>query len=208
MNKNRLPIGMDDFEEIITKEYYYVDKTLLIKELVDKMGKVNLFTRPRRFGKTLNLSMLKYYFEKPIDQKSRKYLFDGLKIMDAGTKYTSLQGQYPVIFLTLKSAKQGSWELSYKSLIEELANEFERHDYVLNCEDILEEDKEKYRAVRGRRGEAIDYAKALFFLSKCLYLYHRKRVVILIDEYDVPLENAYYSGFYYEMIRFIRYLFE
>ncbi|MDO4555963.1 MAG: AAA family ATPase [Lachnospiraceae bacterium] len=203
-----LPIGIDDFEKIITNDFYYVDKTLLIKELLDKRGEANLFTRPRRFGKTLNLSMIKYFFEKPIDGNSRKYLFDGMKIMDAGEKYTGLQGQYPVITLTLKSAKQGNWDMSYKSLIEEIANEFERHDYVLSCENVLEEEKEKFRAIRGRRGEPIDYAKALAFLSKILYQYHKKKVIILLDEYDVPLENAYYRGFYDKMIDFIRSLFE
>ena len=106
MTYRPLPIGIDDFKEIIEKEYYYVDKTELIKELLDKKGKVNLFTRPRRFGKTLNLSMLRYFFESPLEEgRSNKALFDGLKIMEAGEKYIQKQEQYPVIMLTLKSAR-------------------------------------------------------------------------------------------------------
>jgi hypothetical protein len=121
MSYKPLPIGIDDFEKIITKKYYYVDKTLLIKELLDKKGEVIQITRPRRFGKTLNLSMLRYYFEKPADEKSRKELFDGLKIMEAGEKYTKEQEQYPVIMLTLKSAKQPDYEMAYKSLLDDIA---------------------------------------------------------------------------------------
>lgn len=208
MPQKPLPIGIDDFEKLITKGYYYVDKTWFIKELLDKKGEVNLFTRPRRFGKTLNLSMLKYYFEKPIDGESHACLFEGMKIMEAGERYTDMQGQYPVINLTLKSAKQPSYEMAYASLVDDISREYKRHSYVLESASILEEDKEKFRAIRGRRAQPIDYAKALAFLSECLYAFHRQKSVILIDEYDVPLENAYYTGFYPEMIAFIRSLFE
>ncbi|MDO4557005.1 MAG: AAA family ATPase, partial [Lachnospiraceae bacterium] len=135
-------------------------------------------------------------------------LFDGLKIMNAGEKYTCFQGQYPVIMLTLKSAKQPKWEMAYESIIDEISGEYKRHDYVLKCSELIEEDKEKYRAIRGRRAKDVDYAKALAFLSECLFQYHKKKAVILIDEYDVPLENSYYSGFYDKMIGFIRSLFE
>ncbi len=203
-----IPIGIDDFSKIIEKGYYYVDKTNLIKEILDKGGETNLFTRPRRFGKTLNLSMIKYFFEKPIEVESNKHLFEGLNIMKAGEKYTSLQEQYPVIFLTLKSAKQPSFKLAYACLIDDIANEFIRHSYVLECDDIIDEDKEKFKAIRGQKADEKDYAKALAFLSSCLYKYHKRKVIILIDEYDVPLENAYYTGFYDEMVAFIRSLFE
>ncbi len=208
MSYTPLPIGIDDFEKMRTKGYYYTDKTWLIKELLDKKGEVNLFTRPRRFGKTLNLSMLKYYFEKPADGTGNKLLFEGLKIMTAGEQYTKEQEQYPVIMLTLKSAKQPTFEMAYESMIEDLAAEFERHNEVLQCEDILPEDKVKYRALQGRSAERIQYAKSLAFLSKCLYQNYKQKAIILIDEYDVPLENAYYAGFYEEMIVFIRSLFE
>ena len=208
MTYKPLPIGVDNFEEIITKEYYYVDKTLFIEELLDKMGKVNLFTRPRRFGKTLNLSMLQYFFEIPQNGRSNKGLFAGLNIMDCGEKYTSQQEQYPVIFLTLKSAKQPDYKMAYESLVDDIAREYNRHSYVLQSDHITEADKEKFIAVRDRKGDSIDYAKSLLFLSMCLWQCHGKRTIILIDEYDVPLENAYYTGFYEKMVTFIRSLFE
>ncbi|MDO4555124.1 MAG: AAA family ATPase, partial [Lachnospiraceae bacterium] len=202
-----LPIGIDDFEKMIKKKYYYVDKTWFIKELLDKKGEVNLFTRPRRFGKTLTLSMLRCYFEAPIDQKSKKYLFEGLKIMNAGDDYTSLQGQYPVITLTLKSAKQPDWEMTYRALRESIAREFYRHDNI-TASITNEKRREKFIALRDERADESDYCTSLAFLSECLYERYQKKVIILIDEYDVPLENSFYRGFYDKMIDFIRSLFE
>ncbi|MDO4553518.1 MAG: AAA family ATPase [Lachnospiraceae bacterium] len=207
MSYKPLPIGVDDFEEIREKGYYYVDKTWFIKELLDRTGKVNLFARPRRFGKTLNLSMLKVFFEKPIDGRSKKELFDGLKIMGAGQKYTSLQEQYPVINLTLKSAKQPSFQIAYECMREAIAAEFYRHDSILS--DLKNEmRREKFIALRDEKAGESAYYTSLAFLSECLYEVYQKKVIILIDEYDVPLENAYYSGFYDEMLAFIRSLFE
>lgn len=203
-----LPIGIDDFEKVITGGYYYVDKTWLIKELLDKKGEVNLFTRPRRFGKTLNLSMLRYFFEKPVDGVSRKPLFEGLKIMDAGERYMAEMERYPVITLTLKSAKQPTWEMAYLSLMDDIACEFARHPEILQCDGVSEADKEKYIRLRDRKAEQIEYAKSLKFLSQCLETVYEEKAIILIDEYDVPLENAYYAGFYDTMIAFIRSLFE
>ena len=208
MTYTPLPIGVDDFKEIIKKEYYYVDKSLLIKELVDKGGKVSLFTRPRRFGKTLNLSMLRYFFEMPESRTDPKQLFDGLKIMNAGEKYTSQMGQYPVIFLTLKSAKQPTWNMAYESLKDDIAREYRRHPEITDSPALSAVDRERYQEICDGKASDIHYAKALQFLSQCLYLHHGKHVVILIDEYDVPLENAYYEKFYDRMVKFIRSLFE
>lgn len=208
MLKRPLAIGVDDFEKIITKEYYYVDKTLLIKELLDKKGEVNLFTRPRRFGKTLNLSMLRYYFENTGDEeKNHKNadLFSGLAITDAGEKYTKEMGQYPVIMLTLKSAKQPSWELAYLMLKRQIAEEFFRHKDII---DRLPETEERYRRIMSEKAEMGSVVDSLAFLSKCLYQAYGQKCIILIDEYDVPLENAYFTGFYDEMVGFIRSLFE
>ncbi len=129
MDFKPLPIGIDNFEMLITRNYYYVDKTLLIKDLLDNKASVNLFTRPRRFGKTLNMSMLQYFFEK--DNKDNCYLFENLNIMKAGEAYTSHMGQYPVINLSLKSAKQPNFELAYISIKRRIAEEFERHEYIL-----------------------------------------------------------------------------
>ena len=135
MIKQALPIGVDNFEEIVESNYYYVDKTLLIKELLDKKGKVNLFTRPRRFGKSLNLSMLRYYFENvSIFNKDNSSLFEDLKIMSAGEEYVKELGKYPVISLSLKSAKQPNFEMAYEVLQREIRREFERHKYVLNID--------------------------------------------------------------------------
>lgn len=203
-----LAIGIDDFEEIITKEYYYVDKTLLIKELLDKKGKVSLFTRPRRFGKTLNLSMLRYYFEDTGDEEQNKKnaeLFSGLAIADAGEEYAKEMGRYPVISLTLKSAKQPSWELAYHMLRRQIAREFSRHRSMI---ERLPEMEGRYKSIMREEAEMGDVVDALAFLSKCLYQAYGQRCIILIDEYDVPLENAYFTGFYDEMVGFIRSLFE
>ncbi|MBQ9549841.1 MAG: AAA family ATPase, partial [Lachnospiraceae bacterium] len=140
-----LPIGVEFFEEFKRNDYYYVDKTLFIKELIDKKGKVNLFTRPRRFGKTLTLDMLRCFFEEGSDPG----LFSGLKIMEAGEKYTFEMCKYPVIFLTLKSAKTGDEKSAFKSLRDEIAGEFRRHDFVLESDALNEDEKGKFIAYTG-----------------------------------------------------------
>ena len=209
--KKALPIGVENFEDIIKSGYYYVDKTMLIKELLDLKGKVNLFTRPRRFGKTLNLSMLRYFFEDTGDVKKNaqnRELFLGLKIMDMGEKYTEHMGMYPVINLTLKSAKQPVFASAYNKLKKEIAKEFRRHDYVLESEKTSDDDKNLFREIIAGKAEYDDYSGAIEFLSACLYQVTGKKAVILMDEYDVPLENAYFKEFYQEMIDFIRALFE
>lgn len=210
--KKPLPIGYDNFEQVISEGFYYVDKTLLIKDLLDDNGNVNLFTRPRRFGKTLALSMLRYYFEKAYDYDGNPVdnskLFAGMKIMEMGKKYTDEMGKYPVINLSLKSAKQPTYELAYASLVDEIAGEYRRHSFILREDCLSENDKEKYCRIMEQKGSPIENAKALEFLSICLYRAYNQKTIILIDEYDVPLENAYVRGFYQEMIDFIRSLFE
>ena len=211
MSYKPLPIGIDNFEKLVTRGYYFIDKTMLVKELLDKKGDVNLFTRPRRFGKTLNMSMLQYFFEDARndngERQDNSYLFEGLKIMDAGEQYLSHMGKYPVISLTLKGGKQPDYELAYTMLRRQIANEYKRHMYILNGE-MLEEDRQRYYNIMVEKAERGAYVDALKFLSQCLEKYYGKKVIILIDEYDVPLENAYMRGFYEEMIDFIRSLFE
>lgn len=210
--KKMIPIGYEDIRELIEHGFYYVDKTLMIKELLDNRAKVNLITRPRRFGKTLNQSMIRRFFELELDDNGRKidngYIFKDLKISACGESYMSWQGEYPVINLSLKSGKQPDYEMAYASLIDEIAKEYKRHSYILGTDKLTEEEKGRFRALMERRAGKLDNAKSLEFLSYCLSKFHQKNVIILIDEYDVPLENAYFAGFYDEMITFIRSLFE
>lgn len=205
MSYKPLPIGIDDFKEIIQKKYYYVDKTLLIKDLLDMGGEVNLFTRPRRFGKTLNMSMLKYFFEN--GNEKTEELFVETKIMSAGQKYLEYMGKYPVISLSLKSMKQASYEDAVYCLKEEISREYKRHDEIIEGLKY-ESDREKYLRIIDMKAEPEEYLTAIKFLSQCLYQYYDTKAIILIDEYDVPLENAYFGGFYDKMIALIRSLFE
>ena len=201
-----LPIGVESFEELLTKGYYFVDKTLFIRALLNMKGKVNLFTRPRRFGKTLNMSMLRYFFELNEDNRA---LFEGTKIMSAGEEYLKWMGQFPVISLSLKSMKQPTFELSLEMLKQAVAEEYGRHWKLVESDPNLSDAKrERYLRIRDWKGTEADYASALKFLSECLYDCTGKKSVILIDEYDVPLENAYFAGFYGKMIALIRSLFE
>ena len=210
--KKPIPIGQEDLKRIIDRGSYYVDKTLMIKELLDGNAGVTLFTRPRRFGKTLNQSMFRRFFEderKPDGSKiDNGYIFDALAISKCGETYLRHQQQYPVINLSLKSGKQPNFEMSYKSLVDEISEEFRRHKYVLQCDNIEEEQKQAYLAVQKGTAEPASYAKSLQLLSRCLEKYHGHKCIILIDEYDVPLENAWFAGFYDQMIGFIRSLFE
>lgn len=207
-----IPIGVEFYKQMIDDGYYYVDKTLLIRDLLDQKSIVTLFTRPRRFGKTLDQTMLRTFFEKEIlpdgtVTDNSKY-FDGKKVMAAGKEYIKHLGQYPVIFLSLKPAKQPTFEMAYGSLIDEIRKEYDRHSYILGSPGITEKVKERYNSVLNMETDKITYAKSIAFLSECLEKYHSQKVIILLDEYDVPLENAYFNGFYDEMVSFIRSLFE
>ena len=205
MDFKPLPVGIDDFRKLIQGNYYYVDKTLLIKELLDMKGEVNLFTRPRRFGKTLNISMLQYFFENTPEKNEE--LFTGMKIMEAGEKYLKHMGQYPVLNFSFKSMKQRSFSDAFYCLKEEISREYRRHDRIIKG---LSYESERSRYLRMIEMEASEeeYLTSIKFLSECLYRYYGRKVIILIDEYDVPLENAYFSGFYERMTTVIRSLFE
>lgn len=210
MTLKPLPVGVDDFKDLIQNDYYYVDKTLFIKDLLDLRGKVNLFTRPRRFGKTLIVSMVRYFFENTGNADSNaenQVLFKKMKIMEQGERYTSEMSQYPVISLSLKSSKQPDWELAYGCLIEEISREYLRHSFIMDSLKTQEQ-RRRYEDIMNHRGSRQDYVTSVRFLSDCLYQYWNKKVIILVDEYDVPLENSYFSGFYKKMIDFIRSVFE
>ncbi len=207
-----IPIGVEFYKQMIENGYYYIDKTLLIKDILEQGSMVTLFTRPRRFGKTLAQTMLRTFFEKEIlpdgSVADNSVYFHGKKIMEAGEEYTKYMGQYPVIFLSLKSAKQPTYEMAYRSLIDEIRKEYDRHSYILEASYITEDVKERYNSILNMKADQTTSAKAIAFLSECLEKYHKQKVIILLDEYDVPLENAYFSGFYNEMFSFIRSLFE
>lgn len=220
MSKKQLPIGIDDFEKLINEGFYYVDKTLLIKELLDNKAAVTLFTRPRRFGKTLNLSMLKAYFEAPeiegnlppglinIEKKYGRELFEGLKILKEDKKYLEYMNRYPVIFLSLKSAKQPNFQMAYDCIIDEIIKEFKRHKAIRKNEYLDKDEIELFDRIIEKKASSAEYAKAIKHLSDLLFKVYKNEVIILIDEYDVPLENSFFKGFYAEMIDFIRSLFE
>ena len=205
-NFKPLPIGVEDFKKLLTKGYYYVDKTLFIKELLDKKGDVNLYTRPRRFGKTLNLSMLQYYFEKTEEDNS--YLFKDLDIEKAGDEYAEYMAQYPVINISLKSMKKPSYEFAFAEFKRIMSKEFDRHSDVIKSDKLSQLEKEEFENIHNKKAEEVTYFSSISFLSDCLYKAYNKKVIILIDEYDVPLENAYFEGFYKPMVDLIRSAFE
>ena len=211
--KKALPIGVDNFERVIKDGYCYIDKSMLIKELLDLKGEVNLFTRPRRFGKTLNLSMLRYFFEDTGDEErnaENKELFQHLKIMEAGEAYTGQMGKYPVFSLTLKSAKQEDYDKALYMIRNAVGTEFERHRAVVEAGKAALSSAEYGQYIEIAEGKAQEAAlrNALRLFCQCMNKTTGKNTVVLLDEYDVPLENAYFRGFYREMVDFLRAFFE
>lgn len=206
MKHKPLPIGVEDFKRLVDNEYYFIDKTLMIKELLENKETVNLFTRPRRFGKTLNMSMLQRFFE--ATEKSNAYLFDGLKIA-AYPEYMAYQGQYPVISVSLKSMKQKNFTLAFETYKYLIKSEYSRHkDFIFSKNVLDEEEKARYLSFIQVDATETMYNQAIGFLSNCLKKAYQQNVIILIDEYDVPLENAYHEGFYDDMTNLIRSCFE
>ena len=220
----KIGIGYENYKRMIDDGCYYVDKTMLIRDIIEGSGMVTLFTRPRRFGKTLTLSMLRTFFEIEYDRDGNlmdnSRYFEGMRILDASPNILSMMGQYPVINLSLKSAKQPSYREAALQIRDEIVAEFDRHGYIKDSDQLSEREGQMFRELlkprmRSEIGSEEDlkaeigrYATALKTLSLCLARYHNKNVMILLDEYDVPLENAYYKGFYEEMVDFIRSLFE
>ena len=206
MKHKPLPIGVEDFRRLVDNGYYFVDKTLMIKELLENKETVNLFTRPRRFGKTLNMSMLQRFFE--ATEKSNAYLFDGLKIA-AYPEYMAYQGKYPVISVSLKSMKQKNFTLAFETYKYLIKSEYSRHkDFIFSRNVLDEEEKARYLSFIQVDATETMYNQAIGFLSNCLKKAYQQNVIILIDEYDVPLENAYHEGFYDDMANLIRSCFE
>ena len=220
----RIGIGYENYKRMIDEDIYYIDKTMLINDIIEKGGMVTLFTRPRRFGKTLALSMLRTFFELEYDYEGnvidKGRYFEGKKIMNAPDKILSMMGRYPVINLSLKSAKQPDFYEAVLKLREEIVYEYSRHAYLLHSDELSQEDKDNFSALLRTKDyselntnddynkEISRYSTALKTLAGYLKKHHKRNVIILLDEYDVPLENAYYNGFYDEMVGFIRSLFE
>ena len=200
--RKKIPIGIEDFAEIINRNCYFVDKTLMIRDILDSGAKVTLFTRPRRFGKTLNMSMLQRFFEKTDHDNS--YLFEGLNITGAGEQYIAHMGQYPVISISLKGMKQPTYELAFYEYKNIITKEFNRHCSLLDSNELLPTDREKFEKIFYGTDDDNVFVNAIRLLSDCLSKVYNKNVIILIDEYDVPLENAYFNGFYDKMINLIR----
>jgi len=205
VNKKPLPIGESFFDSMIENGCYYVDKTLFIRDILDKKAKVTLCTRPRRFGKTLNQTMLQCFFEDTtqIGGKDTRVLFHGLKIEEAGEQYLEHQGKYPVIFLSFKEAESGNYDETCRIFMETISTEFRRHRYVKEkIDDTV--DLKKFEEISTGEGDISSYKDSLRFLSRCLEHYHNRKTVILIDEYDVPLQRSWFHNYYSEMIAFIR----
>ncbi len=196
-----IPIGIDDFKELIENNYCYVDKTDLIEDILNRGSKVNLFPRPRRFGKTLTISMLDNYFNIKKKEENKK-LFDGLKIENASSDVKEAQGKYPVISLNLKGVKDVSWEKEYFLLQEKLSNLYRENREVMEVLD--DKEKKDYMDIINQTAKEGLYVVSLRNLSKYLKRYYKQPVIILIDEYDAPIENGFINGFYDDVINFMR----
>ena len=203
MERKKLPVGIENFEEIRKEGFYYVDKTGLIRDLLNNWGKVNLFTRPRRFGKTLNMSMLKSFFEIGTD----KTLFDGLAISEEKELCEAYMGKFPVVFVSLKDVDGLTFENAYGKLRDILRAEISRLSFLMQSEQIAEDDKYSFERFLREQDTLDDVQKSLKMLSSLLYQHYGQKVILLIDEYDVPLDKAFQHGYYKEMVALIRSLF-
>ena len=204
----KLPVGIENFEEIRRLGFYYVDKTKLIEQLMATGGKVTLFTRPRRFGKTLNMSMLKAFLETGADVS----LFEGLYIAENKALCDEYMGKYPVIFLSLKSVEGLNFEAAKYRITELIGREAQRFDFLLESDNLSDDEKLQYKAITGMQNGKFSMdedilGSSIQILSYLLCRHFGQKAVILIDEYDVPLDKAFENGYYREMVSLIRGLF-
>ena len=202
--KKPLPIGVSDFK-VATTNYYYVDKTLLIRDFLDTKPLVSLFTRPRRFGKTLNMDMFRAFFEKT--QENTSIYFRDKKIWQCGNNYTRHQGQYPVIFLTFKDVKCRTWEDTFQKIGRLISLEFIRHRELETSLVLSSYEKEQYHRLASENANEVDYQMGLQLLSMLLHKHYSKECIIIIDEYDTPIQQGYMKGYYEEITLFMRNLF-
>ena len=203
--KNKaLPIGVSDFK-LATTGYYYVDKTLMIRDFLDKKPMVSLFTRPRRFGKTLNMDMLRVFFEKTNEDTS--VYFKDKQIWQCGDYYTKHQGQYPVIFLTFKDVKSMTWEETFQKIRRLISLEFIRHNELEASSVLTAYEKEQYHLLAGDSGDEVDCQMGLQLLSLLLHKHYGRECIIIIDEYDTPIQQGHTCNFYPEIVNFMRNFF-
>ncbi len=204
----RLPLGYENFKELIDKRFDFVDKSLFIKEVLDDdVNKVSLILRPRRFGKTLNLSMLHHFFAAEVYGQPTQGLFNGLKISELGEAYMRHQGRYPVIFITLKGVKDHSFEHSLRNMQMKMAEVYKEHQYLLSDSKLSDADKTFYNTVLNAQADLAMLQVAIKNLTNYLYQHHGVKSWILIDEYDTPIQSAYLHGYYEEMIGLMRGMF-
>ncbi len=203
-SKRPLPIGISDYK-IATSDYYYVDKTMLIKDFLDKKPMVSLFMRPRRFGKTLNMDMLRVFFEKT-DSDTSKY-FSDKAIWSYGKAYTGYQGQYPVIFLSFKDVKCANWQETYEMITKLISAEFRRHPELENSDRLSDYEKTQYAELSKGKADSTEYQLSLKTLSLLLHKHYDKETIIIIDEYDTPIQQGHTDGFYKDVIEFMRNFF-
>lgn len=200
----RLPIGDDGFERVSSRSVF-VDKSLLVADVLDGNSMVTLFCRPRRFGKTLAMTMLRTFFEIPIDGVSRSALFEGLAIWDAeGGRYREHQGVYPVVYLSLNDVKKESWDIAYGAIEGKVAAEYQRHDYLATSDRLNEAERAQFVRVRDANGSRDDVESSLRQLTLYLRKHHGRNAVVLIDEYDAPVMAARTNGYYREAVGFLK----
>lgn len=201
----KVGVGISDFKKIIEGDNFYADKSLLIKDLIDFNDEVTLITRPRRFGKTLNLDMLRYFYS--LEHKAEAALFHQLKIWGEGEEYREHQGRYPTIFLTFKNNKKDSFDLAYRSFIGCLADSYRQFDYLLATSVLAQEEKTLFEAIKTEQASAEKYQGSLYKLCEYLHRFHKTKVLLLIDEYDTPMQAAFLNGYWREMADLMRGLF-
>ena len=200
MRKKKLPIGIESFEKLCSEDFYYIDKTGLIRELLNNWGEVNLFTRPRRFGKTLNMSMLEHFFSLYGDKR----IFDGLEISKEPALCEEYMGKYPVVSISLKGMDGASYEMAFRMGARAVRRAASKVQYLLGSDALTESDKREYQSLLDSSMDEAAFCDSLRILSEMLEKHHNRKVILLIDEYDVPLAKAHANGYYDRMISLIR----
>ncbi|MEA3444773.1 MAG: AAA family ATPase, partial [Bacteroidota bacterium] len=199
--RKKLDLGNSDFKDIMINDNYFVDKSLFIKEVIDSENKVLLLPRPRRFGKTVNLSMLKYFFDK--NETENEKLFTELKIWQTGNDIKEHRGKYPVISMSFKDAKANTWDATLRHIKKEIAEAYKQHRYLVKSDILFVDEKDSFTEILTRKADEVDFAGSLELLSEYLQRYHNEKVVILIDEYDTPIQTGY-GKFYDDVTPFMR----